>query len=100
MPYKPKEIERILLGKLGFEHATTRSPDHRQYKLTLPGVGTIVTKLSHNNRDIGPSLERLIANQLRIKKQVFHGVMDCTKSREDYTRQVQDDPTPPIHGSP
>jgi len=96
MPRKSRELESLLLSKFGFTRAEERSSDHRWYELNLPGLPTIATKFSHSNKDIGATLEGLIARQLRVRKPFFTGMIDCTRSRQDYYQQVQQDPFPPF----
>jgi hypothetical protein len=95
MPRKPREIESTLVNKLGFSRATGHSSDHRWYELQLPGLELILTKVSHSRNDIGSKLEGMIARQCRVRRQFFEGMMDCTKTREEYYHQVREDPFPP-----
>ena len=96
MPYKPREIESLLQNKFGFSLSHGHSSDHRWYQLQLPGLPTILTKVSHNKRDIYGKIEGAMARQLRVRKQYFRGMMDCTNSQEEYYRQVREDPIPPF----
>ncbi len=70
--------------------------DHRWFELQLNELPTIRTKISHNKKDIGPALENRICKQMRIRKKFFYELMDCTKYRDDYERQVREDPYPPF----
>ena len=96
MPRKPKEIERLLQSKFGFSPAKGHSSDHRWYELHLPDLPTILTMVSHSRKEISRGLESAIARQLRVRKQYFRGMMDCTYNREDYYRQVREDPFGPF----
>ena len=96
MPRKTRDVESLLQSKYGFTEAKERSRDHRWYGLNLPGLPTIATKFSHSNQDINPALESKIARQLRVRKPYFVGMVDCTHSKQDYYRQVQQDPFPPF----
>lgn len=96
MPYKPREIERILRNKFGFDPAEGHSADHIWYELHLLDLPPILTKVSHSKKDIGRKLEGKIARQLRVRTSYFRGMVDCTHNCEDYCRQVRDDPYPPF----
>ena len=93
MPYKPIEIERMLARKLKM---TIHNADHKWFEMKLQGLPPIRTKLSNNKKDVGPGLEGMICRQLHVKKTFFTGLMDCTKSKEDYEHQVRADPNPPF----
>jgi len=92
MPRKPREIESTLQHKFKFSRASGHSSDHRWYELQLPGLEPILTKISHSKDDIGPKIEGMIARQCRVHRQFFEGMMNCTKSQEDYYQQVRDNP--------
>jgi len=94
MPYKPAEVERMLLTKLKM---TSEESDHTWYRLDIDGMPPIRTKISHNRKDIRDKLESRIYKQLRIRKPLFHELMDCTKYRDDYVKQVREDPFPPFN---
>jgi hypothetical protein len=95
MPIKPQELEKLLTIKFGFSLAVERSPDHRWYELRLAGIPLIATKVSHSKTEIGATLEAKIARQLRVRHPYFRGMVDCTNSRQDYYRQVHEEPFPP-----
>lgn len=96
MPIKPRDLERLLQGKYDFVPAEEHSSDHRWYELRLPGLPPILTKISHSRREISDSLLSKISRQLRVRNQFFREMVDCTKTREDYFRQVREDPFPPF----
>jgi hypothetical protein len=93
MPYKPSEIEKMLLSKLKCQN---KERDHKWFIITIDGLPTIRTKLSHNNKDVGDKLENRIMKQLHVRKKFFHELMDCTKYLIDYEKQVREDPYPPF----
>ena len=95
MPFRPRELEQILLRKFDFSYAENRSDDHIWFELELPGLPVISTYISHGNTPIDKSLEGIIAKQLRVRTQYFRGMRDCHNSREDYYRQVRENPYPP-----
>gem|GEM_PF-753999 len=96
MPYKPNEIEAKLQDKFGFTKAGTHSSDHRWYELKLPGLPTVLTKVSHSREPISAKIESKMARQLRVRHPFFKGMMDCNQSNDDYRRQVREDPYPPF----
>lgn len=93
MPYKPIEIEKMLKNKLKMD---VEDADHRWFILELEGLPRIRTKLSNNKNEVGDFLESRICKQLRVRKNFFHELIDCTKSRDEYKKQIQDDPFPPF----
>jgi hypothetical protein len=93
MPYKPREIEKMLTRKL---EMSVEDADHKWFKLDLEGLPPIRTKLPNHKGDIKPKLEGRICNQLRVRKTFFHGLMDCTKKLQDYEKQIRNDPFPPF----
>lgn len=93
MPHKPPEIEIMLLKKLKMK---SEDADHEKFCLEIEGIPTIRTKLPNHKKDIGDVLEGRIHKQLRVRKQFFRELMDCTKSREDFINQIRNDPYPPF----
>jgi len=96
MPFKPAEIEASLQGKFGFSPAEGHSSDHRWYELCLPGLQPILTMVSHGKKEIDANIEGKMARQLRVRAPFFRGMIRCTKNRDDYCRQVHEDPYPPF----
>jgi hypothetical protein len=94
MPYQNRFVEEKLLTKFAFAPSPNRSDKHRWVEITLPVVGTIATHFSHTTEDIGDTLWKLIARQLRVTTTFLNGMMTCSNSREAYYRQVQTAPTP------
>lgn len=93
MPYKPLEIEGMLKTKLKM---SDENADHKWFRLNFEGIPPICTKLPNHKEDIRNKLEGRICRQLRVRKPFFHGLMDCTKLRVDYEKQIRDDPFPPF----
>jgi hypothetical protein len=92
MPRTAREIEEILQQKFGFVPAKGHASDHRWYELQLPGVRTILTKVSHGRHEVGPKLEGQMARQLRVRGPYFQGMLSCTHGRDAYYQQVRDHP--------
>lgn len=93
MPYKPAQIESMLKTKLGMYK---ENKDHRWFRVDFNGLPPIRTKISHNNKEVGASLENRISKQLRIRNKFFHELMDCTKYKPEYEAQIRQDPIPPF----
>jgi hypothetical protein len=87
-----REVETTLLNKFAFSRASTKGVDHRWVQLVLPGLPAILTKFSHTREDIGETLWKKIAVQLRVQSHYLSGMIDCTNSREDYYSKVRTDP--------
>ena len=89
MPFKVKEIERLLDTKFGF--ALKRKGKHIFYELCVEGLRTIRTHVSHGNkRDVGRPLEAMMARELGVRNQFFREMISCTKTREDYLRCLRE----------
>jgi hypothetical protein len=95
MPTTTRLLRHRLLHKFNFSHAEHRSTDHEWYSLQLEGIPAIITKLSHGEAEIGANLEGKIARQLRVRKEFMLEMLACTKSRDEYVRQVHNHPVPP-----
>jgi hypothetical protein len=65
------------------------------------GGANITRAARHNNlllawrQEIDDRLWGKIARQLRVRGKYLREMIDCTKSREDYYKQVTDEPYPP-----
>jgi hypothetical protein len=96
VPYERRDFESKLQTKFGFVEDKRRSVDHKWYTLQLDGLPVITTKVSHSGRDITDDIAHFIARQLKVRHQFLRGMIDCTRSRQDYTDQVRRDPQPPF----
>ena len=96
MPIKRRDFVRLLTQKFGFVPSATHGDDHDWYELTLPGMPTILTRVSHGASEISDVLLGLIARQLRVHAPYCRGMFQCTNSREDYYRQLRSGPYPPF----
>jgi hypothetical protein len=93
---RPQEIESLLKNKFGFHPAQYHNTDHRWFELQLPKLPLILTKVSHQRKDISHNIEGKIARQLRVRKDFFKGMFDCTHNRCEYYQKVKTDPYPPF----
>lgn len=94
MPYRNRHVEETLLNKFRFVSPKARADDHRWVELKLPNLPVITTHFSHTKEDIGKTLWKLIARQLRVSTSFLNGMISCNKSRDDYYKQVQTAPMP------
>ena len=89
MPYKTEKLESILVGKLGMEKLPKNDP-HSWYRLIIPGLPTIMTKLPTNHReDVGDYLMSCIGRQLQVNLSKFKSIVDCKTSRNEYLELVK-----------
>ena len=97
MGFKPDFVEDRLRRKFGFEEARNRGKKHKYYVLQISDdLPLIETFFSHDGKEIREALEGRIRRELRVRKDFFYGMMECTKSREDYYRQIREAPYPPF----
>jgi hypothetical protein len=97
MARRNREVEQRLLTKFEFSEAPNRESGHRWVELRLEGLPVIATYFSHARQDIGEdsTLWKMIARQLRVRRNFLNQMMDCTKSRDAYYKQVREEPYPP-----
>ncbi len=94
MPIKVRDFESLLQQKFGFVPAPERSTNHRWYKLQIPGLPAIYTMISHGHTELSSNLEGQIAKQLRVRKPFFNEMFSCTKSSDEYQKQITESPYP------
>ncbi len=85
---KPRTESEDALERKGFRR---REGDHHRFIFyTNDGKKTpIITKSSHNMRDIGDDLLTQMAKQCRLTKLKFMKLIECTLSREDYEAEIK-----------
>lgn len=96
MPFKPRELEKLLLHKFKFEISPNHADDHRWFELNIDGVHKITTRLSHNNKEIGLGLRKIMADELHVRNKYFDEMFNCTKSKEQYEELLRTNPSPPF----
>lgn len=79
--YKVRDVDRALVGKLGFDRHDTH---HRVYRLWLDGQLVARTFVSHGEREIGPFLADKMAKQMQLQISEFGDAIDCPLSQESY----------------
>ena len=78
-----RDYVKILMGK--FQFVETRRTSHTFYELVIDGLPPVRTMASHNRKeDIGKSLERDLARELRVSVPLFRGMFACTNTCQDY----------------
>ena len=95
MPRRNRDVEDSLLTKFHFSRCDTMGDDHRWVVLKLAGLPPIHTCFSHTKETIGPVLWKKIAGQLKVRGHYLDEMVGCTKSCEDYVKQVREAPFPP-----
>jgi hypothetical protein len=61
---------------------------HRMYRKTVAGVTTLVTRISHNAREIDEHIGKLMANQCALRLREFWELVDCPMSEEEWDQLV------------
>ena len=82
---KGKTTNRNLLSK-GFAKSNN---DHRYFEFWHNGVFVTKTKTSHNDQDIYDPLIAAMSKQCKVGKEFFKEFAKCTKSKEDYIRELE-----------
>lgn len=81
------QIDRALRKK-GFN---IENGDHHFYYYMNNGKKTgIFTKTSHSAKEIGEPLIKKMADQVRLPKEEFKRLIQCTLSGEDYKKFLKD----------
>lgn len=92
MGYKPSDVEKILIKKLGMSLKSRPNNPHSWYVLEIEGLNPITTMLPTNHKkDIEDLLLSRISKQLQVKPKVFKGILDCHISRDDYLKLLRED---------
>ena len=91
MGYKPSDVEKILIKKLGMSLERRPNNSHSWYVLEIEGLNPITTMLPTNHKkDIEDSLLSIISRQLQVKPIFFKGILDCHISRDDYLKLLRE----------
>ena len=94
-PIPKGDLLGALLHKFEFEYRRRGSGKHEAVTLRVDGKKVATTRFSRGARtaDIGPSILRQIATQLRLEPgslPMLYGMVDCTVSRDDYLAELRD----------
>ncbi len=79
--FKVRDVDRALVGKLGFEKHDTH---HHVYRLRLDGQLVARTFISHGERELGPFLTDKMAKQMRLRPSEFADAINCPLSQDAY----------------
>lgn len=60
------------------------------FRKTIDGVTHLVTRMSHDSKDVGDSLAKLMGNQLCLQVKEFWDLVDCPLSEADWESLVQE----------
>ncbi len=91
MPYKAKDIRRLLLDKFQFE--PVEESRHDAIAFFHMGKKIATTRFSRGSRaEVDDSLLKMIARQTRVENlRFFKEMLDCTRSRDDYLSKLEED---------
>ena len=78
---RTRNVDRALVGKLGFEKRETH---HHVYCLWLDGVLVARTYISHGGRELTRYHVSQMAKQMHLHNSEFVDAVKCPLSREDY----------------
>ncbi len=62
---------------------------HHMFRKTLEGTTHLVTRISHDAREIDDGLGKLMANQLCLQLREFWNLVDCTLSEPEWDDLVR-----------
>ncbi len=79
--FKARDVDRALMGKLGFEKHDTH---HHVYRLWLDGQLVARTFMSHGERELSQFLADKMAKQMRLRLSEFTDAVNCPLSQEAY----------------
>jgi hypothetical protein len=79
--YKARDVDRVLVGKFGFEKHDTH---HHVYRLWLDGQLVARTFISHGERELGAFLADKMARQMQLRISEFDDAINCPLSQEAY----------------
>lgn len=78
-------VEQALLNK-GMERDESH---HHMFRKSLEGVTHLVTRISHDAREIDDGLGHLMANQLCLQLREFWRLIDCSMAEEEWNNLVR-----------
>jgi len=79
-----RDVEAALLAKGMQSHES----HHTMFRMTIDGVTTLVTRISHGSDEIGDDLGNRMANQCGLQLREFWALVDCTLDQEGWTALV------------
>lgn len=84
---RTRNIDRALVGKLGFEKQETH---HHVYRLWLDGLLVARTYISHGERELSRYHVSQMARQMHLRAAEFLDAVNCPLSREEYVRLLHE----------
>lgn len=84
--FRARDVDRALVGKLGFEKHDTH---HQVYRLWLDGQLAVRTFISHGERELSPYLADKMAKQMRLRPGEFADAVACPLSQEAYFQLIR-----------
>jgi hypothetical protein len=63
---------------------------HHMFRKSVEGVTTLVTRISHNSKEIHDSLARTMARQCALSLKEFQSLVECSLSQEDWDELIID----------
>lgn len=81
-----RDVDQALLAK-----GMVRNPNHHEmYRKTIEGVTQLVTRISHDARNIDDGLGNLMAKQCCLQLKEFWELVDCPLSEEEWDNKVRE----------
>ena len=84
--YRARDVDRALVGKLGFEKHDTH---HRVYRLWLDGKLVARTFISQGERELSPFLVDKMAKQMRLRPGEFADAVACPLGQDTYFQLIR-----------
>lgn len=81
---RTSDVERALIEK-GMARDESH---HHMFRKSVEGVVHLVTRTSHNSREIGDDLGKRMANQCALRLKEFWDLVDCPLGEEEWDRLV------------
>lgn len=78
-------VEQALLDK-GMERDESH---HHMFRKTIAGVTHLVTRISHDAREIDDHLGHLMANQLCLQLREFWDLVDCPLDEQEWDALIR-----------
>lgn len=79
-----RAVESALLAK-GMQSDQNH---HTMFRMSIDGVTTLVTRISHGSNEIGDDLGKRMASQCGLQLREFWALVDCTLDQAGWTALV------------
>jgi len=90
LPQKARDVEAALLKK-GFQKLDKHNPDHNYFLFFHKGLKTsILTKISHGERELRDTLCSIVAKQIRLTNSQFRDFVNCSLEHAHYVKILTD----------